>query len=72
MDAGEPPGEFCAGDEEFFGAAREAAAVVKTDEQIEEQVGGDDNPIGGGKDHFWFYSARSTISWCERPSSVLL
>src|SRR4029077_7219597 len=70
--AGEPPGDIAPGDEEFFGAARGAAAVVKTDKEIEEQVGGDDDPIGGGKDHFWFYSARSTISWCERRSGVLL
>jgi len=62
--AGEPPGDIAAGNEKLLGAAGRTAAVVQTDEEIKEQVGGDDDPIGGGEDHFSFYSARSRFSWC--------
>ena len=70
--AGEPPGNVAAGDEKFLGAAGGAAAIVKTDEQIEEQVGGDDDPVDGGKDHFSLYSMRRAICWFARRLSILL
>ena len=54
---GEPPGNVSAGDEKFFGTAGGPAPVVKRDEEIEEQVGGDYDPISGGKDHYSFCSA---------------
>ena len=56
--ASEPPGNVAAGDEKFLGAAGGAASVVKTDQEIEKQVGGDDDPIGGGEGHISFCSAR--------------
>ena len=55
--AREPPGNVAAGDEKFFGTAGGPAPVVKRDEEIEEQVGGDYDPISGGKDHYSFCSA---------------
>ena len=60
--AGEPPGDVAAGDEKFFGAAGGTAAIVEADEKIEEQVSGDDDPIGGGEDHISFCSARCANS----------
>jgi hypothetical protein len=52
--AGEPPGNVAAGDEKFLGTAGGTAAVVERDEKIEEQVGGDDDPVGGGEGHISF------------------
>ena len=57
---------------EFLGAAGGAAAVIKTDEKIEEQVSGDDDPIDGSEDHFSLYSMRRTICRFAWRLSILL
>ena len=49
--ARKPPGNISSRYEKFFGAPRGAPAVIQTDQQIEEQVGGDYDPVGGGECH---------------------
>jgi hypothetical protein len=70
--ASQPPGNVAAGDEKFLSAAGRAAAVIEADEEIEEQVGGDDDPIGGGEGHFSFCSASCANWWCFKRLSILL
>ena len=57
---GEPPGNIAAGDEKFFGAAGRAAAVIQTDQEIQEQVSRDYDPVGSGERHLGFVLSLET------------
>ena len=49
--AGKPPGDIAAGDEKVFSGTAGFAAVVDADEQVEEQVGSDNEPVEMRKRH---------------------
>src|SRR5438876_8156636 len=48
---GQPPGDVAARDEKIFGVAGGAPAVIKTDEQVDDKVAGDDEPVDVSQGH---------------------
>jgi len=49
--SGQPPGNIAAGNKEFLSAAGGAAAIIQADEEIEEKIDSDDDPVCGSEGH---------------------
>src|SRR5207253_4477822 len=60
--AGQPPGDVAARDEKIFGVAGGAPAVIETNEQVDNEVAGDDEPIDVSQGHIARIPAAETIT----------
>src|SRR5579884_1287000 len=59
--AGQPPGNIASGEKKIFSVGAGAAHVIHADQQIDQQVSGNDKPINPGEQHVISPSCSRTI-----------